>query len=152
LATADLLPYDEFLQSRSYLEWARPQGLVDVISAALEKSTTSAAMYGVFRHERRGLTDEEARRRMRLLVPDIRPAVLIAKVIDLKQAEAAMLAQTLDGLRTAMIHNQWGMVNSRIASMALARWRMTARALPSLEMRTIPSMPASALFKAKASS
>jgi hypothetical protein len=28
-ATADLLPYDEFLQSRFYLEWARPQGLVD---------------------------------------------------------------------------------------------------------------------------
>jgi hypothetical protein len=152
LATADLLPYDEFLQSRFYLEWARPQGLVDFISAALEKSTTSAAMYGVFRYERHGLTDEEARRRMRLLVPDIRRAVLIAKVIDLKQAEAAMLAQTLDGLRTAMMHNQRGMVNSRIASMALAWWRITARASPSLGMRTISSMPASALFKAKASS
>lgn len=101
-ATADLLPYDEFLQSRFYLEWARPQGLVDFISAALEKATTSAAMYGVFRHERHGLADEEARRRMRLLVPHIRRAVLIAKVIDLKQAEAAMLAQTLDGLRAAM--------------------------------------------------
>ena len=84
-------------------------------------------MYGVFRHERHGLADEEARRRMRLLVPDIRRAVLIAKVIDLKQAEAAMLAQTLDGLRTAMMHNQRGMANSRITSMALARWRMTAR-------------------------
>ena len=72
------------------------------MSAALEKATTSAAMYGVFRHERHGLADEEARRRMRLLVPHIRRAVLIAKVIDLKQAEAAMLAQTLDGLRAAM--------------------------------------------------
>jgi hypothetical protein len=35
------------------------------------------------------------------------------------------------------------------ASMALAWWRMTALASPSLGMRTISSMPASALFRAE---
>ena len=44
VATADLIPYDEFLQTRHYQEWARPQGLVDHLRAALEKSATSIAV------------------------------------------------------------------------------------------------------------
>ena len=103
LATADLLPYDEFLQSRFYLEWARPQGLVDFVSATLEKTTTNAAMFGVFRHERHGVADQETRHRMRLIVPHIQRAVLIAKVIDFKQDEAAMMADTLDRFSAAII-------------------------------------------------
>ena len=100
-ATVDLLPYDEFMRTRFYREWAQPQGLIDFIGVALEKATTSAAMFGVFRHERQGMVDEEMRRRMRLLTPHVRRAVLISKVIDFRQNEAAMLAQTLDGLRAA---------------------------------------------------
>jgi DNA-binding CsgD family transcriptional regulator len=102
-ATADFLPYDEFQLSRFYLEWALPQGLVDFISVTLEKSTTKAAMYGVFRHERHGMADDEARRRIRLLAPHIRRAVLIAKVVDFSQAQADTLTETFDGLRAAMI-------------------------------------------------
>ena len=101
VTTSDLIPYDEFLQSRFYREWAQPQGLVDFVSAALEKSATSAAMFGVFRHESHGIADEETRRRMRLLIPHIRRAVFIAKVVDLKQIETETIAQTLDGLRAA---------------------------------------------------
>jgi hypothetical protein len=37
-------------------------------------------MFGVFRHERDGLADEDTRRRMRLIVPHIRRAALIGKV------------------------------------------------------------------------
>jgi DNA-binding CsgD family transcriptional regulator len=59
-------------------------------------------MFGVFRHERHGLVDEEMRRRMLLLGPHIRRAVLIAKVFDIKEAEAAMFSQSLDGLRAAI--------------------------------------------------
>jgi DNA-binding CsgD family transcriptional regulator/PAS domain-containing protein len=102
VATGDLLPYDEFLKTRFYLEWARPQGLVDFASITLEQATTKSAMFGVFRHERHGLVDEDMRRRMRLLGPHIRRAVLIAKVFDLKDAEATMFSQTLDGLRAAI--------------------------------------------------
>jgi hypothetical protein len=101
ISTGDLLPYDEFLQTRFYREWARPQRLVDFASITLEKSATKSAMFGVFRHEREGLVDDEMRRRMRLVGPHIRRAVLIAKIVDLKQTEAVMFAQTLDGLRAA---------------------------------------------------
>ena len=102
-ATADLLPYDEFLQTRFYLEWAKPQGLVDFVSVFLEKAAPKAAMFGVFRHERHGVVDADTRQRLRLVAPHIQRAVLISKVIDFKQAEAASLAQAVDGLRAGVI-------------------------------------------------
>ena len=102
VATADLMAYDEFVETRFYREWAQPQGLVDGVNAVLDKSATSIAMFGVFRHERDGLIDNEARRRMRLIVPHIRRAVLIGGTFDLKAAEAATFADTLDGLGAGM--------------------------------------------------
>ena len=84
ISTVDLLPYAEFIETRFYKEWARPQGLVDFVSAVLDKSATSAAMFGVFRHERDGLVDDATRERMRLIVPHIRRAVLIGRMIDLQ--------------------------------------------------------------------
>jgi DNA-binding CsgD family transcriptional regulator len=102
IATADLIPYDEFLKTRIYQEWARPQGLVDFTAAVLEKSVTGVAMFGVFRHERDGVADGEVRRRMRLITPHLRRAILIGQVIDLRQGEAATFADTLNGLSAGM--------------------------------------------------
>ena len=101
-ATADIMPYDEFVQTRFYKEWGRPQRLVDSANVMLERSATTAAGLVVFRHERDGLVDDECRQRMRLIVPHIRRAALIGKVIDLKKAEAASLADTLDGISAGM--------------------------------------------------
>src|SRR5947209_744279 len=98
IAVADLMAYDEFLESRFYKEWVQPQGLVDFVSAVLDKSITSAALFGVFRHERNGLVDDETRHRMRLIVPHIRRSVLVGRMFDLKAAEVATFADALDGL------------------------------------------------------
>jgi DNA-binding CsgD family transcriptional regulator len=102
MSTADFIPYDEFVETRFYKEWAQPQGLVDHVTAALDKSATSVAMFGVFRHQRDGLVDDAARRRMGLIAPHVRRAVLIGRVIDLKSAETASFADTLDGLAAGM--------------------------------------------------
>ena len=102
IAVADLMSPSEFLETRFYREWVRPQGLVDFVSAVLDKSATSAALFGVFRSERDGMVDDEARRRMGLIVPHIRRAVLIGRMFDLKAAEAATFADTLDGLSVGM--------------------------------------------------
>jgi DNA-binding CsgD family transcriptional regulator len=102
LAISDLMPCREFLETRFYREWAQPQGLVDFVSAVLDKSATTAALFGVFRYEREGTVDDETRQRMRLIVPHIRRAVLIGRIIDLKAAEAASLADSLDGLSAGM--------------------------------------------------
>jgi DNA-binding CsgD family transcriptional regulator/PAS domain-containing protein len=98
LATDDLVPYEEFLQTRHYQEWARPQGLVDHLRVALDKSATTIAFFGVFRSQREGLADDEMRTRMRLIAPHVRRAVLIGSVMDRKSAEAAAFADTLDGI------------------------------------------------------
>jgi DNA-binding CsgD family transcriptional regulator len=102
VATADLMPYHELVETGFYQEWARPQGLIDFVSAVLDRSATTVAMFGVFRHQRDGFVDDEARHRMRLIAPHIRRAVLIAGMFDLKFAEAATFADTLDGLDTGL--------------------------------------------------
>ena len=102
VSVADIVPYDEFLESRAYQEWGKPQGFVDVLNVALDKTATSAAMFCVFRHERDGQVDEEMRRRMGLIVPHLRRSVLIGRVIDLKNGESAAFATTLDGLKDAL--------------------------------------------------
>jgi DNA-binding CsgD family transcriptional regulator len=102
MAVADIMPYQEFLETRFYKEWCQPQGMVDAVTAVLDKSVTSAALFGVFRYEREGVVDDETRRRMRLVVPHIRRAVLIGRLIDLRAADAASLADTLDGLSAGM--------------------------------------------------
>jgi DNA-binding CsgD family transcriptional regulator/PAS domain-containing protein len=68
----------------------------------LDKSATGVALFGVFRHEHDGLVDDDTRRRMRLIVPHIRRAVLVGKLIDLKTAENATFADMLDGFSAGM--------------------------------------------------
>jgi DNA-binding CsgD family transcriptional regulator len=103
VAVADIMPYDEFLETRAYREWGLPQGIVDTLNVALEKTATSAAFFAIFRREQEGLVDDGTRQRMRLIVPHLRRAVLIGRVIDLKTAEAATFADALDGLSAGML-------------------------------------------------
>jgi DNA-binding CsgD family transcriptional regulator len=103
IATADVMPYEEFLATRFYREWVRPQGLVDNLTAALDKSSTSAVLFTIFRHERDGVADDGARDRMRLIVPHIRRAVLIGRTIELQTTRAATFADTLDGISAGML-------------------------------------------------
>ncbi len=95
-STGDLLPYDEFVQTRFFREWAKPQGWVDHIASTLEKTAMSFSMFAVVRTEQEGIVDDEVRRRMSLIVPHIRRAVLIGNVIDLHKFEHAALADSLD--------------------------------------------------------
>jgi len=102
LCQADILPHDEMRQTRFYKEWMQPQGIIDFVGCNLEKSATSAAAFAIMRTEQNGYVDDETRRRMALIAPHVRRAVLIGKVIDLQKVEAAMMADTLDGLAAAM--------------------------------------------------
>ena len=63
ISTSDIMPYDEFLETRFYKEWARPQQLLEFVTAVLDKSATGAALFGAHRHERDGRVDNEMRLR-----------------------------------------------------------------------------------------
>lgn len=102
ISLADIMPHREHRESRFYKEWAQPQHWIDAISATLERSARTYSAFSVIRHESDGIIDEKARRRMNLIVPHVRRAVLIGKIIDLHKIETAAFADTLDGLATAI--------------------------------------------------
>jgi DNA-binding CsgD family transcriptional regulator len=94
VAISDIIPYHELLTTRFYREWAQPQGLVDFVTCVLDRSTTIR----VFRHERDGAVDDQARRRMRLVGPHVRRSVLVGRLIDLETAGTATYADVLDSI------------------------------------------------------
>ena len=96
VSTTDLLPYSEFVQTRFYKEWARPQGLIDQVQANLDKSTTSFVHLSFWRSS--GMVDDATRECMRLIVPHMRRAVLVAHLVDHRTAEAATFGDALDGI------------------------------------------------------
>jgi DNA-binding CsgD family transcriptional regulator len=98
----EVIPYGELIQTRIYREWAQPQGIVDALMCLIDRSATSVGFLVVFRNKRDGFVDDETRHRARLVIPHIRRATLIGKVIDLKKAEAASLGDTLDGISAGM--------------------------------------------------
>jgi DNA-binding CsgD family transcriptional regulator len=98
----DQMVYDEFVKSRFYQEWARPQGWVDCVQALLDKSATSFALVNFVRNRANGLVDDTMRQRTRLIVPHLRRAALIGNVIDVKTAEAATFADAADGISAGM--------------------------------------------------
>jgi DNA-binding CsgD family transcriptional regulator len=102
LGIRDIMDIDEFHASRFYQEWVRPQKHVDAVSVTLDKTATGAALFTVFRHERHGFLDAEARWRMGLIAPHVRRAALVGRALEHKTAEAATLADTFDGLSAAM--------------------------------------------------
>ncbi|WP_374384718.1 helix-turn-helix transcriptional regulator [Dongia sp.] len=103
VSVSSLVPPEEMVESRFFQEWATPQGLVDFVTVALDKSRSSAALLGVFRHASQGAADEKIMRRMGLLAPHVRRAVLIGRVLEQKSAEASVFADALDSLGSALI-------------------------------------------------
>jgi DNA-binding CsgD family transcriptional regulator len=102
IATTDLVPFRELAESELYRQWAKPQGFVDFVSAVIDRTAISVAIFGVFRHQRDGIVDEQARRQLSLVAPHIRRAVLIGRMFEFKAAEIATFVDTLDGLSAGM--------------------------------------------------
>jgi DNA-binding CsgD family transcriptional regulator len=102
VSTADFMPYEEFLETRFYREWAGPLGMVDCLSTALDKNENGTIFFGVFRHKDQGLVDDEVRRRGQLIAPHIRRAVLVGNLLEDRAAETTSLAVVLNGLASAV--------------------------------------------------
>jgi DNA-binding CsgD family transcriptional regulator len=99
----DIVPISELRQTRFYSEWMRPQGMADAVVANLEKSVASVAALAVIRGKREGLADEEARRRMRLIVPHMLRAASIGHLVAEQASGKAALTDTLNSLAAAVV-------------------------------------------------
>ena len=100
---ADVMPIAEFVATQFYREWAAPQGLLDAMYCNLERTATGASALAVRRLERNGLFPEDSKARLRLIVPHVRRAVSIGKVIRFRHVSDAGFAETLDGLAAAVM-------------------------------------------------
>jgi DNA-binding CsgD family transcriptional regulator len=97
----ELRPHDDCRKGRSDQEWARPLEWGDTAGAVLERPK-SCEFLGVVRNEANDMVDDEMRRRITLVTPHMRRAVLIGKAIDRKANEAAAFADVLDSLSAGL--------------------------------------------------
>jgi DNA-binding CsgD family transcriptional regulator len=102
VSLSDIMPYGEYVETRLHREWARPQDLVDCLSTPLDKSTDSAALFGVFRHRDNGMVDDETRRRASLVIPHVRRAVLIGNMLETSATGTTAFIEALNGLAAAV--------------------------------------------------
>jgi DNA-binding CsgD family transcriptional regulator/PAS domain-containing protein len=103
VSVPEVVPYDDFRSSRFYLEWAEPQGWVDVAVAVLDKTANGWGLLGVSRNATNGMVDDEMRRRLSLVVPHVRRALRIGRAMERRQADAATFADVLDQLSAGLL-------------------------------------------------
>ena len=89
--------------NRFYVEWAVPQGLVDVMALGLGRDTEMLGSIGLGRHASAGaITDREVDA-ARLLIPHFQRAVAISRLLELRGVVAQTFRSALDALPTAII-------------------------------------------------
>jgi DNA-binding CsgD family transcriptional regulator len=97
-AATDLLPHSDLHKTCFYKEWQQPQGFVDTLQASLDKSATDFVDLCFMRDGESGMFDNAARDRLRLIIPHLRRAVLVGKLVDRTTAQAATFGDALDGI------------------------------------------------------
>lgn len=101
-STTDLVSYSEYVESRFYTEWVKPQGFVDSWQACLDKSAATFVQLIFWRNSKNVGESDATRDRMRFIVPHLRRAVLISNLVDHGKAEAALFGDTLDGIAAGL--------------------------------------------------
>ena len=93
-----MMPHDELRASRFFREWVAPQHYYDFVGVTIENSAGRVANLTVGGLDHQGLITDEQVRRMTLIAPHLRRAVLIGNVIELQGKFAADLAAIFDNL------------------------------------------------------
>ena len=102
VAIDDVMPLDQFLQTRFYKEWAKPQGITDSLAVNLERGTTRSSLLNIRMNATYGIVDDTARHRMSLLVPHFQRAVAIGRLFDQSRGTKGALTETLDHVEAAV--------------------------------------------------
>ncbi len=89
--------------NRYYVEWAVPQGIIDVMAIGLARDTATLGSIGFGRHSSAGAITAREVDAARLLVPHFQRAVAIGRLMDLKTVAAQTFKSVIDALATAVI-------------------------------------------------
>src|SRR5215813_3143936 len=76
----DLLPHGGFA-SVLHTEWLEPQGFIDLLQVSLDKSPTDFVRLLFLRKSDSGMVDDLMRERLRLIVPHMRRAMLVGRLV-----------------------------------------------------------------------
>lgn len=87
-------------RNRYYLEWRKPQGLIDTIAIGLLKDRETLAAASFVRHERQGPIGRRDIDGVELFAPHLRRAVTISRLLETRAIRAATFEAVLDGIRT----------------------------------------------------
>src|SRR5262249_50482174 len=93
-----------YIETSPYFqESVRPTGTVDIMQFFLMYEPAHFSGFAVGRHERQGIITDREIELGKLLLPHLRRAVTISKVLDVRTIEGARMAETLDALRCAVV-------------------------------------------------
>lgn len=93
-----------YIETSPYFqEWVKPAGIVDMMVFFLMRTPMHWSGFGVGRNERQGIITEREIELGKLLLPHLRRAVTISKVVDIRTIESARMAEALDALRCAVV-------------------------------------------------
>jgi DNA-binding CsgD family transcriptional regulator len=90
---ATIIPRAEFIETRFYKEWAKPQGIEDALSVNLEKGVARVALFSI---RTAAVPDEAMSQRMALLVPHLQRAVAIGRLFDHSKSREQALTSMFD--------------------------------------------------------
>jgi DNA-binding CsgD family transcriptional regulator len=101
-----------YIETSPYFqEWARPTGIVDTMTLFLMHTPMHLAGLYLGRNERQGIITEREIELGKLLLPHVRRAVTISKVLDVRTIEGTRMAEALDALRCAVVlTNEHGII------------------------------------------
>ena len=86
--------------NRYYMEWSRPQQLIDLVAIGLARDRQMIGTVGLGRHETAGPIRQADIDDTRLLIPHLQRAVAISRLLDLRQVTAASFETVLKRLST----------------------------------------------------
>lgn len=95
--------------SRYYNDFAKPQGIFDLVAIALARDSTMIGNIGFGRHESAGRPGQMERDGFRRLAPHLRRAALISGILGLSQQRATTFETALDSTRSGVILVDAGM-------------------------------------------
>jgi DNA-binding CsgD family transcriptional regulator/PAS domain-containing protein len=90
-------------KSPYFQEWQNPAGMVDFMMFFLMHEPMHLSTFGAGRNARQGIITEREIELGKLLLPHLRRAVIISKVLDVRIIEGTWMAQALDALRCAVV-------------------------------------------------
>lgn len=90
-------------QNRYYIEFAKPQGLIDVLTIGLARDDKAVGSLSFGRHQRAGPFGEREMAVARLILPHVQRAATINRLLDHAEAERDTFSATIDALARPVV-------------------------------------------------